>query len=82
MVSGKNMVGKRKKESDNTKPPKKPPNAFILYCGDFRKTTQEQLPSYDNKAITSVLGNRWHKLPEEEQAKYKDIAKKVSCCCK
>ncbi|KAM4532038.1 transcription factor 7-like 1-A [Fundulus diaphanus] len=55
---------------------KKPLNAFMLYMREERPKVVAQCKVKESATINQILGQRWHSLPKEEQAKYYDLARK------
>ncbi|KAJ4921053.1 hypothetical protein JOQ06_021770 [Pogonophryne albipinna] len=55
---------------------KKPLNAFMLYMREERPKVVAQCKVKESATINQILGQRWHSLTKEEQAKYYEIARK------
>ncbi|KAM4528474.1 transcription factor 7-like 1-B isoform 1-T2 [Odontesthes bonariensis] len=55
---------------------KKPLNAFMLYMRDERPKVVAQCKVKESATINQILGQRWHSLSKEEQAKYYELARK------
>ncbi|XP_054916705.1 transcription factor 7-like 1-B isoform X2 [Poeciliopsis prolifica] len=55
---------------------KKPLNAFMLYMREERPKVVSQCKVKESATINQILGQRWHSLSKEEQAKYYDLARK------
>ncbi|XP_014865729.1 PREDICTED: transcription factor 7-like 1-A [Poecilia mexicana] len=55
---------------------KKPLNAFMLYMREERPKVVAQCKVKESATINQILGQRWHSLSKEEQAKYYDLARK------
>nr|XP_046231175.1 transcription factor 7-like 1-A [Scatophagus argus] len=74
---GKSM-GDGQQEKDEEKKPhiKKPLNAFMLYMRDERPKVVAQCKVKESATINQILGQRWHSLTKEEQAKYYELARK------
>ncbi|GBN37105.1 hypothetical protein AVEN_134610-1 [Araneus ventricosus] len=53
----------------------RPPNAFMLFARDHRKTLAKKYPTQSNKNISSLLGQCWKKLDEATKAEYYKKAK-------
>ncbi|KAM8725480.1 transcription factor 7-like [Acanthopagrus schlegelii] len=49
---------------------KRPPNAFMLYMKEHRPQVEEDVKKMGNRAVNTVLGQRWKSLSAEEQAVY------------
>ena len=55
--------------------PKKPMNAFLLFCKHHRALVKEKYPTLENRMITKILGEWWNELKgTEDQATYKNLA--------
>uniref|UniRef100_A0A7N8X5C8 Transcription factor 7 like 1a n=1 Tax=Mastacembelus armatus TaxID=205130 RepID=A0A7N8X5C8_9TELE len=67
-----------KQEKDDERRPhiKKPLNAFMLYMRDERPKVVAQCKVKESATINQILGQRWHSLSKEEQAKYYELARK------
>ncbi|XP_047229142.1 transcription factor 7-like 1-A isoform X2 [Girardinichthys multiradiatus] len=64
-------------KEDERKPHiKKPLNAFMLYMREERPKVVAQCKVKESATINQILGQRWHSLSKEEQAKYYDLARK------
>ncbi|XP_076615102.1 transcription factor 7-like 1-B [Chaetodon auriga] len=65
-------------EKDEEKKPhiKKPLNAFMLYMREERPKVVAQCKVKESATINQILGQRWHSLTKEEQAKYYELARK------
>lgn len=55
--------------------PKRSCGAFILFSKDMRKKLQDESPQKEFKDISSVLGDLWKNLPEEEKEYYEELSK-------
>ncbi|XP_041826159.1 transcription factor 7-like 1-A isoform X2 [Melanotaenia boesemani] len=55
---------------------KKPLNAFMLYMREERPKVVAQCKVKESATINQILGQRWHSLCKEEQAKYYELARK------
>eukprot|EP00743_Colponemidia_sp_Colp-15_P005359 GILK01005761.1.p1 GENE.GILK01005761.1~~GILK01005761.1.p1 ORF type:complete len:147 (-),score=40.76 GILK01005761.1:254-694(-) len=53
--------------------PKKPRNAFVLYCQQNRDKVKEDVPEAAPAELTKVLGQRWHAMEGEDKQKYYDL---------
>ncbi|XP_041666114.1 transcription factor 7-like 1-A isoform X3 [Cheilinus undulatus] len=77
---GKSMVvvEPQKVEREEEKKPhiKKPLNAFMLYMREERPKVVAQCKVKESATINQILGQRWHSLTKEEQAKYYEMARK------
>ncbi|KAM9734512.1 LOW QUALITY PROTEIN: transcription factor 7-like 1-B [Menidia menidia] len=66
----------QEKEEDRRPHIKKPLNAFMLYMRDERPRVVAQCKVKESATINQILGQRWHSLTKEEQAKYYELARK------
>ncbi|KAI9535757.1 Transcription factor 7-like 1-A, partial [Dissostichus eleginoides] len=64
------------KEEEKRPHIKKPLNAFMLYMREERPKVVAQCKVKESATINQILGQRWHSLTKEEQAKYYEIARK------
>nr|XP_057912386.1 transcription factor 7-like 1-A isoform X2 [Doryrhamphus excisus] len=55
---------------------KKPLNAFMLFMREERPKVVAQCQVKESATINQILGQRWHSLSKEEQAKYYELARK------
>uniref|UniRef100_A0A3P9HB82 Transcription factor 7 like 1a n=1 Tax=Oryzias latipes TaxID=8090 RepID=A0A3P9HB82_ORYLA len=55
---------------------KKPLNAFMLYMRDERPKVVSQCKVKESATINQILGQRWHSLSKDQQAKYYELARK------
>ena len=55
--------------------PRRPPNAYILYCLEKRTELRAQHPELPNVDISKLLGDKWKSLDESERRPYKERAK-------
>ncbi|XP_068608673.1 transcription factor 7-like 1-A [Brachionichthys hirsutus] len=63
--------------ADERKPHiKKPLNAFMLYMREERPKVVAQCKVKESATINQILGQRWHSLTKDEQAKYYELARK------
>uniref|UniRef100_A0A3Q3IBW4 HMG box domain-containing protein n=1 Tax=Monopterus albus TaxID=43700 RepID=A0A3Q3IBW4_MONAL len=73
----KSMPGIQQEKEDEKKPHiKKPLNAFMLYMREERPKVVAQCKVKESATINQILGQRWHSLSKEEQAKYYELARK------
>ncbi|KAK8569676.1 hypothetical protein V6N13_046724 [Hibiscus sabdariffa] len=66
---------KKLKKGKDPNAPKRPPTAFFLFMGDFRKSYKEANP--DAKGVTGVAkegGEKWKSMSDEEKKCYIDKA--------
>lgn len=56
---------------------RRPPNAFLLFCIDYRAKAREENPLKPNIDISRLLADMWRDLPDEERAPYKVRAKEA-----
>uniref|UniRef100_A0A3Q0T4I8 Transcription factor 7 like 1a n=1 Tax=Amphilophus citrinellus TaxID=61819 RepID=A0A3Q0T4I8_AMPCI len=54
---------------------KKPLNAFMLYMREERPKVVAMCKVKESSSINQILGQRWHSLTKEEQAKYYELAR-------
>lgn len=59
---------------DDRVKPKKPPNAYFLFCQEQRPILKEQYPDKLLKEINKILGDQWKNLSPDEQEVYKSRA--------
>lgn len=66
-----------KHEGDEDRKPhiKKPLNAFMLYMREERPNVVAMCKVKESSSINQILGQRWHSLTKEEQAKYYELAR-------
>ncbi|KAK5851500.1 hypothetical protein PBY51_023047 [Eleginops maclovinus] len=64
------------KEEEKRPHIKKPLNAFMLYMREERPKVVAQCKVKESATINQILGQRWHSLTKEEQAKYYEMARK------
>ncbi|KAM9813199.1 uncharacterized protein ACBT44_012072 [Syngnathus typhle] len=55
---------------------KKPLNAFMLFSKEHRQGVKDRSASTNIAVINETLGKMWHLLPEEEKAKFHELAEK------
>ncbi|XP_076842347.1 lymphoid enhancer-binding factor 1-like [Brachyhypopomus gauderio] len=55
---------------------KKPLNAFMLFMRETRGHVIAESSLKDSSSINQVLGKKWRAMPQEEQAKYYELARK------
>ncbi|KAM7368594.1 hypothetical protein PAMP_012918 [Pampus punctatissimus] len=72
------LLSEPQQEKDDEKKPhiKKPLNAFMLYMREERPKVVAQCKVKESATINQILGQRWHSLSKEEQAKYYELARK------
>uniref|UniRef100_A0A3Q3WIX3 HMG box domain-containing protein n=1 Tax=Mola mola TaxID=94237 RepID=A0A3Q3WIX3_MOLML len=76
-MSRKSMADREQEKEDEKKPHiKKPLNAFMLYMREERPKVVAQCKVKESATINQILGQRWHSLTKEEQAKYYEMARK------
>lgn len=63
---------KQKKSKGNE--PKKPQNAYQMYCKTVRSTLKEQNPELDFGALAKLCGQKWSDVPEEKKKPFKSRA--------
>ncbi|XP_075885883.1 transcription factor 7-like 1-A isoform X1 [Nelusetta ayraudi] len=74
---GRSAADTQEEREDERKPHiKKPLNAFMLYMRDERPKVVAQCKVKESATINQILGQRWHSLSKEEQAKYYEMARK------
>lgn len=66
-----------KREGDEDRKPhiKKPLNAFMLYMREERPKVVAMCKVKESSSINQILGQRWHSLSKDEQAKYYELAR-------
>ncbi|XP_049582094.1 transcription factor 7-like 1-B isoform X2 [Syngnathus scovelli] len=69
-------IKKINKKTDQTYV-KKPPNAFMLFMKEHRQAVRHHSHLRNSADINKILGRMWHLLPQEEKAKYYELADKV-----
>nr|XP_008292586.1 PREDICTED: transcription factor 7-like 1-B [Stegastes partitus] len=75
--SGRSVVELQQEKEDEKKPHiKKPLNAFMLYMREERPRVVAQCKVKESATINQILGQRWHSLSKDEQAKYYELARK------
>lgn len=72
------LLSDTQQEKEDEKKPhiKKPLNAFMLYMREERPKVVAQCKVKESATINQILGQRWHSLSKEEQAKYYELARK------
>ncbi|XP_029300786.1 transcription factor 7-like 1-B [Cottoperca gobio] len=76
-LPGRSMADVQQEKEDEKKPHiKKPLNAFMLYMREERPKVVAQCKVKESATINQILGQRWHSLSKEEQAKYYELARK------
>ncbi|KAF3701650.1 Transcription factor 7-like 1-B HMG box transcription factor 3-B [Channa argus] len=74
---GRSVPDVLQEKEDEKKPHiKKPLNAFMLYMREERPKVVAQCKVKESATINQILGQRWHSLSKEEQAKYYELARK------
>ncbi|XP_054468469.1 transcription factor 7-like 1-B [Anoplopoma fimbria] len=74
---GRSMPDVQQNREEEKKPHiKKPLNAFMLYMREERPKVVAQCKVKESATINQILGQRWHSLSKEEQAKYYELARK------
>uniref|UniRef100_A0A8C4GVN6 Transcription factor 7 like 1a n=1 Tax=Dicentrarchus labrax TaxID=13489 RepID=A0A8C4GVN6_DICLA len=68
--------GQQEREEEKKPHIKKPLNAFMLYMREERPKVVAQCKVKESATINQILGQRWHSLTKEEQAKYYELARK------
>lgn len=65
---------KQKKEFPTTHPkkPKRPPNAFVLFCAEQRELLKEEFEGKSTPEVVKEISNLWKELPEDEKAPFLD----------
>ncbi|OZJ04892.1 hypothetical protein BZG36_02518 [Bifiguratus adelaidae] len=56
---------------------KRPPNGYLLFNKDMRRTLLEQHPGRSVKEISKEIGNRWKSLSETVRQPYMDAARRL-----
>ncbi|CAL1387954.1 unnamed protein product [Linum trigynum] len=66
---------KEKRAAKDPNKPKRPPTAFFIFIGDFRKTYKEANPdSKDVKKVAKEAGEKWKSMTDEEKKPYLEKA--------
>ncbi|CAN9504577.1 unnamed protein product [Ophioblennius macclurei] len=77
MVCSVQQKQRDEEEEEERKPHiKKPLNAFMLYMREERARVVSECNVKESATINQILGQRWHSLTKEEQAKYYELARK------
>uniref|UniRef100_A0A3Q0T708 Transcription factor 7 like 1a n=1 Tax=Amphilophus citrinellus TaxID=61819 RepID=A0A3Q0T708_AMPCI len=75
-MSGKATPEVKHEGNEDRKPHiKKPLNAFMLYMREERPKVVAMCKVKESSSINQILGQRWHSLTKEEQAKYYELAR-------
>ncbi|KAJ2385997.1 non-histone protein [Coemansia sp. RSA 2603] len=53
--------------------PKRPANAFVMYCQDERPNIRKNGTDLTYSEMTKAMGQKWKNLPQEEKKKYYDL---------
>lgn len=64
---------KRERHPNEPIPPKRPPNAFVLFCTEVRAAMLGKPAS----EVTKVASEKWQNLPEVDKCTYKDMSQKA-----
>ena len=56
-----------KKSKKDSRAPKRPPSAFLLFSGDHRRSIKEKNPDMSNTDVSKELGKLWREMTEEEK---------------
>lgn len=67
--------GGRKPKTDPNAP-KRPANAFFVYCNLMRQQIKEENADASLSDLTRLLGQKWKSLAKDEQKKYYELYKK------
>ncbi|XP_029940287.1 LOW QUALITY PROTEIN: transcription factor 7-like 1-B [Salarias fasciatus] len=73
---GSRETRRTRREEDRKPHIKKPLNAFMLYMREERARVVRECNVKESATINQILGQRWHSLTKEEQAKYYELARK------
>ncbi|CAG8796426.1 4973_t:CDS:2, partial [Gigaspora rosea] len=68
-------TGKRRRQNRDPNAPKRPRNAFLMYCQMQREQAKEENQNKGFQDVTRILSQRWKELPQEEKGKYYDMYK-------
>eukprot|EP00124_Ichthyophonus_hoferi_P001680 Ihof_evm8s94 gene=Ihof_evmTU8s94 len=63
----------RTKAEKDPHAPKRPANAFFMYCQHHRAAAQEEFTDLRHPEITKILGQRWQQMSEQEKQPYFDM---------
>ena len=69
----KNTPEKKKKIKDKNAP-KKPANAYLIYCAENRENIKTQNPDLKPTEIVKKISENWNLLNEKLKDKYKKLA--------
>ncbi|OMJ09821.1 High mobility group-T protein [Smittium culicis] len=61
---------KKKKAEKDPNAPKRPANAFVMYCQEERVNTKAANADATNAEITKQMNSKWKELPPHEKKKY------------
>ncbi|XP_042337996.1 transcription factor 7-like 1-B, partial [Plectropomus leopardus] len=76
-LPGKSAVDVQPEREEEKKPHiKKPLNAFMLFMREERPKVVAQCKVKESATINQILGQRWHSLSKDQQAKYYELARK------
>lgn len=56
-----------KKSKKDSRAPKRPPSAFLLFSGDHRRSIKGKNPDMSNTDVSKELGRLWREMTEEEK---------------
>ncbi|KAF0550466.1 HMG-box [Gigaspora margarita] len=68
-------TGKRRRQNRDPNAPKRPRNAFLMYCQMQREQAKEENQNKGFQDVTRILSQRWKELPQEEKGQYYDMYK-------
>ncbi|PKK76407.1 HMG-box, partial [Rhizophagus irregularis] len=64
------------KQNRDPNAPKRPRNAFLMYCKSQRDQAREENQNKGFQDVTRILSQKWKDLPNEEKQKYYDMYNK------
>ncbi|KAJ5069263.1 high mobility group protein dsp1 [Anaeramoeba ignava] len=70
------MCSKPEENKNVPKIPKKPPNAYFLFCADVREEITKNNPSLTISQIGKLTGKLWNELDEKKKDIYRQKSKK------
>ena len=72
-VSDQNANRKRKRDDGDSRQPKMPKTAFLLFCEEKRSHFAAKYPTLNSKELMGKLAKKWQKLSDEKKERYKEI---------
>eukprot|EP00899_Mesostigma_viride_P005406 jgi/Mesvir1/14867/Mv05480-RA.1 len=65
---------KKEKKEKMKDHPKRPQNAYMMFCNDERKDVQAKNPGLAPPEVSKLLGAQWKAMPEEQKEQYQERA--------